>query len=127
MSSLRVAVNVQYPCTSQLRIKLWGPGQPGIVGADYNTARYGGMSSVLFNQHNGREDSQCGQNITSTWFDDGASLPVRGCCNKSPFTGVFRPYELLGKFIGSSVVGNWTLDVRELIPAYDITSNYSDG
>ncbi len=103
MSSLRVAVNIQHPCTSQLRIKLWGPGQPGR-----------GMSAVLFNQHNGREDSQCGENITSTWFDDGASLPVRGCCNKSPFTGVFQPYELLGKFIGSPVVGNWTLDVRTI-------------
>ncbi len=33
----------------------------------------------------------------------------------SPLTGAFQPYELLGKFIGSPVIGNWTLDVRGLI------------
>ncbi len=101
VSSLRVAVNIQHTCTSQLRIKLWGPDQPR-----------NGMSAVLFNQHNGREDSQCGENITSTWFDDDAPLQVGGCCSKSPFTGFFQPDEPLGKFIGSRVFGNWTLDVR---------------
>ncbi len=113
VSGVRVAVNIQYPCTSQLQIKLWGPRRRGIIGFEHDTMNHS-MSAILFSQHNGREDSQCGENITSTWFDDGASLPVRGCCNKSPFTGVFRPYESLGKFNGSPASGNWTLDVRKL-------------
>ncbi|MEO2034753.1 MAG: proprotein convertase P-domain-containing protein, partial [Planctomycetaceae bacterium] len=50
-------------------------------------------------------------NFTETMFDDSAATAIAG--GTPPFTGSFRPSEMLSAFIGRGVGGDWTLEVTD--------------
>jgi subtilisin-like proprotein convertase family protein len=55
-----------------------------------------------------------GQNFTDTVLDDQAATPIEG--GTAPFTGSFRPMELLSVFNGQSANGLWQLEVVDNLP-----------
>jgi subtilisin family serine protease/subtilisin-like proprotein convertase family protein len=66
-----------------------------------------GQSVRLFNRRGGSAD-----NLTNTTFDDEATTPIAN--GSAPFTGSFKPEQLLSAFDGRSAVGTWTLQVQDL-------------
>lgn len=52
-----------------------------------------------------------GANFTSTTFDDAAATPI--AAGAAPFTGSFRPLNLLNAFDGKNINGTWKLSVTE--------------
>ena len=52
-----------------------------------------------------------GNNYVGTNFDDAAAIPVGQVL--APFTGTFRPDQLLSVFAGENPIGSWTLEVSD--------------
>lgn len=55
-----------------------------------------------------------GQNFTNTTFDDAASISIQA--GTAPFTGTFRPQQLLSTFHGRSPNGTWSLRITDVGP-----------
>lgn len=66
----------------------------------------GGKTVTVFSRRGGS-----GDNLTNTVFDDEAATPINK--GKAPFTGSFRPEQLLSAFDGVSAVGTWTVRVSD--------------
>nr|WP_314624415.1 proprotein convertase P-domain-containing protein [uncultured Noviherbaspirillum sp.] len=64
-------------------------------------------TSVLLSDRRGGN----GDNFTSTVFDDAATAAMAS--GSAPFTGSFRPEELLSVFNGTDAFGTWTLRVSD--------------
>lgn len=67
----------------------------------------GGKTVTVFSRRGGS-----GDNLTNTVFDDEATTPLNK--GKAPFTGSFRPEQLLSAFDGVSAVGTWTVKVSDV-------------
>ncbi len=65
-----------------------------------------GRSVTVFNRRGGS-----GDNLTNTVFDDEAETTLNK--GRAPFTGSFRPEQLLAAFDGKSAVGTWTVSVSD--------------
>jgi subtilisin-like proprotein convertase family protein len=53
-----------------------------------------------------------GQDFVGTVFDDAAAAPIR-TTTPAPFTGTFRPAQLLSAMDGAPLAGTWTLKVTD--------------
>lgn len=67
---------------------------------------HGGTTVVLSNHHGGGSDNYIG-----TTFDDAATTAISS--GTAPFTGSFRPEELLSAFNGQDAFGLWTFQVSD--------------
>jgi subtilisin-like proprotein convertase family protein len=65
------------------------------------------MSTQVLLSDRNRGDS--GDNYTDTVFDDSATTPIADISNVSPFTGTFKPEQLLSTFNGEDANGTWKL------------------
>jgi len=91
LEDVNVKVNIYHTYVSDLQITLISPS---------------GTRIQLFNRHGGG-----GNNILGTTFDDSATTSVAN--GAAPFTGTFRPTQLLGALNGKSPNGTWRLEVRD--------------
>jgi subtilisin-like proprotein convertase family protein len=56
-----------------------------------------------------------GDNFQGTSFDDGALQSITA--GTAPFSGAFKPAELLAAFNGENSLGFWTLEIKDSTPA----------
>lgn len=68
---------------------------------------HAGITVLLSN----RQGGSGGANYTDTLFDDQAAIGIDAGYAYAPYTGSFRPQELLSAFIGLDVFGDWILTV----------------
>ena len=68
-----------------------------------------GTRVTLFNRVGG-----AGHNFTNTTLDDAATTSITA--GTAPFTGTFKPQQLLAAFNNKSANGNWTLEVTDNFP-----------
>ncbi len=91
LQDVDVKVNIQHTYVSDLRIVLIAPD---------------GTRITLFYRHGGS-----GDNLVNTVFDDAASSYIGNAA--APFTGSFRPYQLLSALNGKNPNGAWKLEIRD--------------
>jgi subtilisin-like proprotein convertase family protein len=91
LQDVDVKVNIYHTYDSDLQITLIAPD---------------GTRVVLFNRHGGGSN-----NLLGTTFDDAAATAVAN--GAAPFTGTFRPTQLLSALNGKSPNGAWRLEVRD--------------
>ncbi|HTK76938.1 MAG TPA: S8 family serine peptidase [Gemmataceae bacterium] len=91
ITDLNVLVNLTHTYVSDLTIDLRGP--------DGTTVR-------LFDRRGG-----AGDNLTNTTFDDEASATL--AAGAAPFSGSFRPAQVLSAFDGKSTRGVWELRITD--------------
>ncbi|MCC5876311.1 MAG: proprotein convertase P-domain-containing protein [Candidatus Sumerlaeia bacterium] len=65
-----------------------------------------GNTVILYNRYGGN-----GQNLIDTVFDDEASVNIGQ--GSAPFTGSYRPAQLLSTFNGEQVTGDWIIEVED--------------
>lgn len=87
-----VKVNLYHTWDSDLKITLIAPD---------------GTRILLFNRHGGSRD-----NILNTTFDDSANIAIAS--GSAPFTGTFRPTQLLSLLNGMNPNGVWKLEVQDV-------------
>lgn len=90
-----VKVNIYHTWDNDLQITLIAPD---------------GTRIQLFNRHGGS-----GDNLLGTTFDDAATTSISTAA--APFTGTFRPTQLLSALNGKSPNGIWRLEVKDLARA----------
>ena len=91
MTDVNVSITLNHTYDSDLQITLVSPT---------------GKSVQLFNRRGGS-----GDNLNGTTFDDEASTSI--AAGNAPFTGSFRPEQLLSGFDGAVPVGTWQLKVYD--------------
>ncbi len=96
ITDLNVNLNLTHTNDSDLVITLTSPTVNGVAG----------KTVTLFNRRGGS-----GDNLTNTTFDDEASTAIAN--GNAPFTGSFRPEDLLSTFDGLNTLGTWTLKVAD--------------
>lgn len=74
------------------------------------TLSHGGTSVILSNRNGGSG----GADYSGTLFDDGAYKAIDAGDAYAPYTGAFRPQELLSAFNGMEVHGDWTLTAADM-------------
>jgi subtilisin-like proprotein convertase family protein len=94
ITSLQVSLNISHQPDSDLSAYLVAP--DGIT----TVKLFGGV---------GDNGADFGDATTDTTFDDGASTPIDS--GSAPFSGSFRPQEMLSKFNGLDPRGTWQLKV----------------
>ncbi len=57
-------------------------------------------------------EGDAGQNYSGTIFDDEASTPIDS--GAAPFTGRFRPRQVLSSFDGAPASGTWSLEIQDI-------------
>lgn len=91
VQDVNIRVNLRHTWVSDLQITLIAPD---------------GTRIVLFNRHGGS-----GDNLLNTNFDDAATVNIAN--GTAPFSGTFKPYQLLSALNGKSPNGSWRLEVRD--------------
>jgi len=89
--AVRVKLNIEHSYTSDLRITLSSPSNNTVA-----------LSSNI---------GGSGDNFVDTVFDDNADQDIVN--SSPPFTGQFRPFEALSKFIDENPAGQWTLSIED--------------
>jgi subtilisin family serine protease len=92
ISDVNVTVNLAHTWTSDLRLYLVAPN---------------GANILLFNRRGGS-----GDNLTNTTFNDEAGTAI--AAGAAPFTGSFKPEQLLSRFDGLNAAGTWRLYIQDL-------------
>jgi uncharacterized delta-60 repeat protein len=100
IQNIRVSVDLLHWQTRDLQLRLVSPA---------------GVSVKLFNDDNNNSRKN-GRNLTLTTFDDeaGGDLSVEDA--QPPFTGTFRPIQLLSNFDSQTSTGLWSLRVNNQGP-----------
>lgn len=93
ISDLNVTLNLTHPRDGDLKVELQGPD---------------GTRITLFDGVGGT-----GANFTNTVLDDQAATTIGAAGTAAPFTGSFRPVQLLSTFNGKTVTGTWRLIVTD--------------
>ncbi len=88
---INIKLDITHSFDQDLKISLIGPDNTTVV---------------LVNSRGGN-----GQNFTNTIFDDEGTISITS--GFAPFTGVFRPEQILGAFDGGTATGRWTLVVQD--------------
>ncbi len=91
VTDVNVRVNLTHTYVSELEITLVAPN---------------GTRVLLFNRRGGS-----GDNLVNTMFDDQAATAI--ATGTVPFTGSFRPDQVLSGVNGQPVDGTWTLEVKD--------------
>jgi len=91
VQDVNVSLNINHTWISDLRITLIAPD---------------GTRIILFNRHGGS-----GDNLLGTTFDDAGSIGIAN--GSAPFSGTFKPYQLLSALNGKNPNGVWRLEVRD--------------
>ncbi|HEX2475613.1 MAG TPA: proprotein convertase P-domain-containing protein [Lacipirellulaceae bacterium] len=94
ISDVNVTLNIAHPIDEELDIFLIAPN---------------GTEIELSTDNGGS-----GDNYTNTTFDDAAIISI--AAGAAPFTGTFRPEEILAQLNGLAVAGTWTLRVIDDSP-----------
>lgn len=95
-----VRINIEHDFVGDLTISLFSPDGTEVVLVD----RRGGS----------------GENFTNTVFDDEAPGPIGAITPAgAPYSGSFRPEDIMGAFDGKAAAGTWTLVVRDNAPLND--------
>ena len=95
VQDVNVSLNLYHTWVSDLKITLIAPD---------------GTRILLFNRAGGS-----GDNLLNTTFDDSAGVAIAG--SAAPFTGTFRPTQLLSALNGKNPNGVWKLEVRDVYAA----------
>jgi subtilisin family serine protease len=95
VTDINVSLTLTHTYTSDLRIWLISPA---------------GTMVQLFNRRGGS-----GDNLTGTTFNDEAGTAISA--GRAPFSGSFRPEQLLSLFDGQNPVGTWTVRVQDVARA----------
>lgn len=77
------------------------------------TLTHDGTTVVLANRPGAGTSGSSGDNFVDLVLDDEATSPIEGIGNAGPFTGRYRPDELLSAFDGDALAGTWTLNVSD--------------
>jgi subtilisin-like proprotein convertase family protein len=99
VANVTVNLTINYTADQALTLTLFSP-------RDANGNR---ASIVLSRQH-----GVGGQGYQNTTFDDNATIPIGS--GFAPFTGTFRPDQLLAQLKGAPINGAWTLEITNSIP-----------
>ncbi|HYE01627.1 MAG TPA: S8 family serine peptidase, partial [Phycisphaerales bacterium] len=94
VQDVNVSISVTHTYVGDLRVRLISPS---------------GKAVVLVLNRGGP-----GDNFLSTRFDDSAPGPISG--GSAPFTGTFRPEEVLGDLNGDAAQGVWRLEILDSVP-----------
>lgn len=92
VTDVNVTLNITHPRVSDLSVSLVSPA---------------GTRVLLFNAIGG-----LGQNFVNTVLDDSAATPIGA--GTAPFTGTFRPAEMLSAFVAQQGTGTWTLEITDM-------------
>ena len=93
ITDLNVFLNLNHTFDSDILISLTGPNSTAVT---------------LSNHRGGGAD-----NFSNTVFDDEATVSI--AAGAAPFTGSFKPEDLLSVFDGLDVFGTWTLRVADTV------------
>lgn len=92
ISKVTVTIDITHPYISDLQLFLLSPDD----------------TQVLLVQYIGNNGDE---NLTGTTFDDDAEISINN--GVAPFTGIFRPEEMLGKLIDKNANGTWKLSIHD--------------
>ena len=91
ITDINVTLNISHSYVGDLKITLKNPAG----------------DEVVFVQNSSKE----GSNYTNTTFDDSAALTI--IQGNPPYTGSFKPVDLLAAYNGTQSKGNWTLHISD--------------